>query len=208
MVDRITVSNLALGFFGENNQITDPEEDSTPARRVNNAWDAVRQFVLAKADWSFATRRINLAARIANNEWPIIGYAFAYPLPADFIRPIDLGGLYLDEDDFALEAGPAQRELLVDQAGPLTLRYVFDQQDVARWSPEFIEAFSMRLAWQIADGLTGDKGRKQQALDAYLRTISEAKGSDARQKAPRRRVEGEWTAARRGYGYNRAPNTY
>jgi len=167
----------------------------------------VRSFVLSKTDWSFATRRVNLAARTATDEWPIIGYSNAFPLPTDFIRLVDIGGTRLLETDYAIEAGPARRELLVDRRGPLILRYVFDQEDVARWSPEFVEAFSMRLAWQIADRLSGDKQRKQQALDAYTKTISEARGSDARQKAPRDQLETDWSAARRGYGCNRAPGT-
>lgn len=208
-IDYVTVANLATGFFGEDDQISDPDEDSKPARTVKAAWEPLRLFVLGKADWSFASRRVNLAARPATDEWPIIGYASAYPLPTDFVRLIQLGGEYLDEDCYAIEAGEARRELLVDRTGPLVLRYVFDQDDVTRWSPEFVEAFSMRLAWQIADRLSGDKQRKQQALDAYTRTIAEARGSDARQKAPRDQHETDWSRARRGYGtFNRAPGTY
>lgn len=206
-IDYVTVANLATGFFGEDDQISAPDEDSKPARTVAAAWNAVRAFVLAKSDWSFASRRVNLAARAPSDEWPVIGFERAFPLPQDFIRLIDVGGIRLGEDDYAIEAGPSRRELLVDRTGPLVLRYVFDQEDVTRWSPEFVEAFSMRLAWQIADRLSGDKQRKQQALDAYTRAIGEARGSDARQKPPRDQAETDWSRARHGYGCTRAPGT-
>lgn len=206
-LDYVTVANLATSFFGEN-LISDPDETGTVGEAVRGAWEAVRLFTLSKADWSFATRRVELAARTASADWPIIGFVSAYPLPVDFVKLITLGGVSILEDDYAIEAGPTLRELLVDRTGPLILRYVFDQSDVARWSPEFVEAFSMRLAWQIADRLSGDKQRKEQAKTAFLAAIGEARGSDARQKAPRAQLETDWSAARRGYGSTRAPGTY
>jgi len=208
-LDYVTVANLACGFFGEDNQISDKDQDSKAANAVRNAWDLVRLFVLSKTDWTFATRRQRLAARVPNVEWPIINFEFAYPLPSDFVKLVSVFDQQIGEEDFALESGPNGREILLDRRGPLEIRYIWDVEEVARWSPEFIEAFSMRLAWQVADQLSGDKQRKQQALDAFKTAITDARGSDARQKPPRQMVETDWSRGRRGYGLStRAPGTY
>lgn len=209
MADEIDVeiANLATGFFGEDDQIRSPDDDSKPARSVRAAWVKTRQFVLSKTDWSFASRYSRLSARPDTNaEYPVLGYAYAYPLPARFVRLVRIVEPEGARDDYAIRRGPSGREIFTDYAGPLEIEWIEDVEEVARWSVEFVEAFTMRLAWHVADRLSGDKQRKQQAYDAYREALSSGRNSDARQKPPRAHAQGDWSRGRRDVQL-RAPNT-
>lgn len=204
----VEIANLATGFFGEDDQISSPDDNSKPARSVRAVWRKVRRYVLAKADWSHAKRRSRLSARVDNNTaFPIIGFAYAYPLPSNFIRLVRILEPVGARDDYQIQRGPGgKREILTDYAGPLEIEWIEDVVEPASWSVEFEECFAMRLAWHVADRLSGDKQRKQQAFDAYKMALTSGRNSDARQQPPREHAPTAWNSARRDPDL-RAPNT-
>ena len=60
-------------------------------------------------------------------------------------------------DDYQIQRGPGgKREILTDYAGPLEIEWIEDVVEPASWSVEFEECFAMRLAWHVADRLSGD----------------------------------------------------
>lgn len=209
MADEIDVeiANLATGFFGEDDQIRSADDDSKPARTVRAVWGKIRRYVLAKADWSHARRRASLTARPNTNaSFPIIGYAYAYPLPTRFIRLVRILEPVGARGDYQLQRGPNGREILTDWEAPITIEYIEDVEEPGLWSAEFEECFAMRLAWQIADRLSGDKQRKNQAFEAYKDALRSGRSSDARQQPPREHAETPWNSGRRMVD-QRAPNT-
>jgi hypothetical protein len=66
LLSYVPIANHALGHIGEDDRISDPDEDSRAAREIKTAWETTRLFVLADANWSFATRTFELAARPDN----------------------------------------------------------------------------------------------------------------------------------------------
>jgi hypothetical protein len=206
----VPIANIALGHLGEDNRISGPDEESKAARAVKRAWEATRQFILAEANWSFALRTIDLTERVADPDWPIALERKAFPLPADlvtFVEIVEPRRLEDGKDCFSIEGGPNGQEILCVDAGPITVRYVRDGQDIAdptRWPPAYIEAFAFRLAWQISDELGADKGRKDRALTASDRALKLAKRGNTHTKARRRESAGDWVRARR-CGVERAP---
>lgn len=203
----VEIANLATGFFGEDDQIRSPDDDGKPARTVRAVWAKVRSFVFTKANWSCGRRRSRLAARAANARFPVLDpYSYAFPLPTGFVRLVAILSPEGVKQAYAIVRGPAGREIHCDHAGPLEIEWIEDVADWSLWSAEFTEAFAMRLAYQIADRLSGDKARKQQALQAYKDALSEGAGSDARQQPPQPRVEGAWVRSRRG-GVEGAPTS-
>lgn len=199
----VQIANNALGHIGEDDRISDPDQDSKAARTVKAAWETTRLFVLADAHWSFAARTAEIAARPHNREWPIALGRTAYPLPADLVNLIEIldPDLNDDDDEFAIEAGPNGAELLVDYTGPITIRYVRDHPsiaDPARWSPGFAEAFAFRLGWQVSDPLSADKGRKDRAENSYEKALRKARKANARTKPFRRNPPSDWARARHG----------
>lgn len=208
----VTIANFAIGFFGEDDQIRSPDQDSKPARSVRAVWKLTRQFVRTKSNWSCGRRLSRLAARADSDPlYAVLGYARAFPLPlANFARLIRIVDPYDDSgalSDYKIVRGPKGREILCDYDAPLLIEWSEDVEDPALWSAEFTECFAMRLAWQVADRLSGDKQRKEQALGAYREALTANRNSDARQQPPQRWTDTDWGRVRSGSRGVRAPNT-
>lgn len=206
MLDETQIANLALGHIGEDDRIDSLDDvNSRAARSCKRAWDGVFLFVLAEAHWSFALRTKALTARAASDAYPIALERTAFPLPPDLVRLAEIVDPELDvedSDNYSIEAGPeGGQELLVEDSGPITIRYVRDTPEIrspASWPPAFAEAFSYRLAYQVSDVLAADKARKRTADEKYQETLRKAKKTNAATKPRRSQPTGPWVRARRG----------
>ncbi|MCA0211391.1 MAG: hypothetical protein LCH74_20220 [Proteobacteria bacterium] len=189
-MDRVEISNLALSKLGEDDQLIDPDDDTKPARSIKAVWNSVRDAVLRRHLWNFAMKRALLSRLVAA---PAFGFAHQYQLPDDFIR------LDIDELDtnvlrkWSLEGS---RRLLCDATGPIEVRYVARIAETGDWDALFVEAFACRLAFQVCDRLTGDRGRKQDCWSSYVSAIREATGVDGRENPPVDMMDSSWVTAR------------
>jgi hypothetical protein len=201
MADRVSLSNLALQHIGEDDRISSPDENSRAARIIRTAWTPTFEFVLGEANWGFASLTRALVKRAVNPDFPIALERNAFPLPADLVRFGEVldPDLNDDNDEFSIEGGPNGTELLADEDGPITIRYVANRAefaDPARWPPLFCEAFAFRLAWQISDPLAADKARKDRAFNASEAALSRARRANNRMKAPKGNAATPWSRAR------------
>jgi hypothetical protein len=190
MADYVTVANSALSLIGEDDQIRAPDQDSHAARTIRAAWDVVREAVIRGHPWNFAILRAELAAKA--DPGTIYPWQSFFPLPDGCVRFIEVLDPACARDTFSNENGG----ILANTAGPLYIRYVADVTEVGRWDALFVAAFAGRLAFQIADRITGDRGRKADAWNAYRAAIVEAFGVDAKENPPVEPVEDEWVEAR------------
>lgn len=197
MADYVSVANLALGKIGEVYRISDPAEDSHPARTIAGPWAMVRRAMLRKGKFNVAMTRAELAAQAAtdpNYRLPF-PYTNRFPLPADCLRLVEVfdssGRLF---EDYRSES----KALIANSAGPLYVRYARDLPDVGDWDDIFVEAFAARLGFEIADPLSGDRGRKADCWKEYLHSIGEAGGVDAKEDPPEDAYDSSWVSARFG----------
>lgn len=196
MADRVTVSNLALSLLGEDDQLRDPDEDTHAARSIRAVWDAVRRKVLRKGEFNFSIERHSLASDAAATADSIFPYSYAFPLPQGFIRLIEILDPALAITDYKLE----KRRILASAAGPLRIRCVVDVPEVGDWDDLFVDAFAHRLGYQIAERITGDRSRKADCWNGYLKGIGETIGVDAVENPPEEPIEDDWVLARAGWG--------
>ena len=91
--------------------------------------------------------------------------------------------------------------MLADVTGPLRIRYIADLTEPALWDDLFVRAFAARIGFAIADRITGDRGRKDDAWIAYQDALSQAKRVDARENPQVAWAATEWERARGGFGY-------
>jgi hypothetical protein len=202
MADRVGLSNLALQHIGEDDRIVSPDEDSRPARAIRTAWDLTYEFVLAEANWGFATLTLAIGKRAVHPDFPIALERNAFPLPPDLVRfgEVIEPDLNDETDAFSIEGGPNGSELLAAEDGPITIRYVANRaefKDPARWPSLFCEAFAFRLAWQISDALAADKARKDRAFDGSEKALSRARRANNRMKARKGNASTPWSRSRR-----------
>lgn len=194
MADFVTIANLAASSFGEDDQLRSPDDDTHLSRSVRAVWDVQRRAALRDHSWNFAMRRAELPAQALAT--PPIGWAFSYKLPADCVRLIEVFGW--SRSTYQIEGGA----VLADAQGPLRIRYIADLIEPALWDDLFVQAFANRLAFAIADRITGDRGRKNDAWQAYQAALAEAKRVDARENPQVAWEPSGWERARGGYGYS------
>jgi hypothetical protein len=187
----VTIANLAASALGEDDQLSADTDNTHLSRSVKAVWDVERRAALRDHSWNFAMRRQALPASATQDATP---FGFAYRLPAESVRLIEVLGYC--RSDYQLE-GPF---ILSDAAAPLRIRYIADVTEPAEWDDLFAKAFAMRVAWQIADRITGDTSRAQLAERKYMAALSEAKRVDARENPQVPSVPTGWEMARTGGG--------
>lgn len=174
MADFVTIANLAASALGEDDQLSSPDDDTHISRSVRAVWDVERRAALRDHSWNFAMRRVALPKVAVSSQDPY-PFSFAYRLPADCVRLIEVMGF--GRSDYQLEAD----FILANAPAPMRVRYLADVTEPALWDDLFVKAFAMRIAWQIADRITGDPNRVQLAERKYRSALSEAKRVDARE---------------------------
>lgn len=191
MTDFVTIANLAASALGEDDQLRSPDDDTHLSRSVRAVWDLERRAAIRDHSWNFAMARAALP-RVADAS-DLYPFGFAYRIPADAVRLVEVMGLRRD-------AYELQGDLILsDAAAPLRIRYLRDMAEPAQWDDMFAKAFAMRVAWQIADRITGDPNRVQLAERKYRDALSEAKRVDARENPPVANEATGWERAR-GWG--------
>lgn len=204
MADRVEISNLTLSKLGEDDQLEDPLDNRKPARSINAVWDMVRDMVLRAHLWNFAidpgglelSHDANFTAS-ALSDW-----RYRFRLPTDFIR-LDLQNCRPRWERGDVQIG--RQHLYANIPGPVHILYVSRVENCGDWDPLFVEAFACRLAFQVADRLTGDRGRKSDCWQAYSVALKEAKGIDGRENPPQPSEATGWEMARYDGGYGSDP---
>jgi hypothetical protein len=192
----VQVANLALQKIGADDQLTDPSDPTPAAQAIAAAWEPIRRAVLRKGKFNFSLTRAELTAQASSSPGYRTPYPFEYrfPLPSDFLRFVEVLGPSSVIDRYKLERGA----VLADSIGPVFVRYVADVEDAAEWDDLFVEAFAARLAFQVADRVTGDRGRKSDCWAEYRAAIRETAGVDAKEDPPEEAQDSSWITARFG----------
>ena len=193
MPSKVSLMNRALCVFA-GARIVSPDDDTREAMHCNMAWDGVRDTVLAVFPWGFATKWARLAK---NTTAPAFGFRHAYALPVDFLYLIDIRAgddLTAQPDQHALVDGAVLTD--ADQA---LARYVYRHEHCALWPPHFCEAFTLRLAVEVAPYLAQEAGIGVRLRAVYHQALALAVTADARQdNAPPVRESCDYIDCRQG----------
>jgi hypothetical protein len=158
----VGVANIALDWLKEG-IINDFDDDRPAGRWMKRNFVPVRDMTLCLNPWRFAVQRHNLpeAATI-----PAFGYFHQYLKPDGCLRvlPLRYGGAtngalmrYSVEGDY----------ILTDSSAPLKCRTIQQVADPTKWSPLFIDAFSLQLALRLGNWLTGKETFVARIAQAY-----------------------------------------
>lgn len=197
MADYVAVANLAMQKLGANDRISAPDQDSDVARTIAAAWDIVRERTIRGGKhapkWNFALRYADVPARAPSASNPLpYGWTSAFPFPDRCLRVVEIV-----RPEAAIRFWKvANNEILTSTAGPLGLWYLIDVEEISLWDALFVDTFAARLAYQTADRITGDMGRKFACRDEWVANLIDAAGVDAGEDPPVEPDESDWVLAR------------
>lgn len=147
------IANLALDILKTEN-IEDIEMvDGDPIAEVlNRWWDVSKKACLEGFPWNFASTRDSIPLV---SPAPTSGYTDAYQLPNDFVSLNWITDEYypLSQWDYTIEGN----HLLINNGGAETLNigYVFNSDDIAKWTSRFKIYVAYQLAYFTAFKMTG-----------------------------------------------------
>lgn len=143
------VCNLALARLGARRIANYESDTSTEAKACRLHFDQVRDGLLRRHQWDFATTSKALSQL---EDAPLSEYAVAWQLPADCERIIRIssGDAMAPVKAFARRG----RHLLTEDLASCELVYVSNAVEIADWDSLFIEAVALKLAARIAGDVT------------------------------------------------------
>jgi len=197
---KTVIANLAISHLGINKQISNFDTDkSAEGNAVRQFYDQARTQALSDFRWSFARAFITLALVQCNPtiEW---GYSYRYPSNCLLLRRI-LSGLRTDTHQtripFLIGTDNVSGLIYTDMQAAES-EYTFNQEDVSKFTPEFVMALSLKIAFMIAPMLTaGDPFKLRESINGlYEKSLSRAEINIGTEEQPDRDVESEFIRSR------------
>lgn len=181
MSSDVFISNLALAHIGKPsiNSLTEARAEAAACRRF---YDHSRRKMLQLSAWTFAKKRVNLAAASDNDFDERWLYQYARPSEAlsilRVIPPIS--------PRFSVARPPfeVRENSVYTNITPAVCEFIFDQTDAARFSPLFCEALSYDLASYLANALLRSDKMRNMMRNETKEALSLAITADAAQDAP------------------------
>lgn len=205
----VQIYNLALNAVGERSNISLPTEKSRAAEVCRLWYDPVREQALSAAPWPEVTKIIYLAETAVreNDDWletePRPGYAYAYALPTDMLRP-----QYLTDFTRFLLTTLGGSKVLHTNTFEAAFAYTYDETNPTMWSPELRMAIAYGLAANICMPLSGKPSRAKMLADKANELIIGARLSAANASTEQMDAVPEWIAARGYTGTTNAQYIY
>lgn len=183
-VSEVDVANSALAKLGDY-RIISLNDNTREARLVKQQFSKIRDELLRAHPWKFATTRAVLALLPSA---PAYGYTYAYGLPTDCIRVIEIDD---NDEQWTVEGG----QLLTDLPNACC-KYVRQSTIPGEWEASFAEAFASKLAHDICYAVTQSASLKEQLLKEYQLKIQEARTFNAQEAGGDSVYAAQWLHSR------------
>lgn len=200
MTSNVDIANYAMNIIGASN-ISAFDENSKPARLINQRYNGIRDAVFRSHPWNCLIRRAELAQEVTA---PAFGYTYQYALPTDpfCLRVLEFsnGSLSYPQDNmFSNSGGPVfvieGRKLLTDE-GTARIKYIARVTDPNEYDAGLVETLAARLAMELAYAITGSTSVVQIATALYDEKMREARFVDATEGAPQKLEASDFIDAR------------
>jgi hypothetical protein len=144
------ICNLALGLLGEPPISDIDDTDSKAAMYCRQFYGQCRDALLMKHTWPCAIKRATLQQCSAAPEFE---YAYAYTLPADYLRMLHPEEKTLQ---YAIEYDADGIRVLVCNSDEVRIKYLAKITEPGRFDALFVDALAASLAARIAYPITGN----------------------------------------------------
>lgn len=148
----VSIVNRALAFLGAN-KITSLSDETLEAQAANNMYEGSLKSILSECCWGFAKKRVVLNMLTVK---PAFGGGNYFQPPSDLVRIFE-----------KTANAEFEGEYLLSCADRLGIVYTFLQKDTNRYTPQFIDAFACRLAFDMSFDLTNSSSKQETLLKLY-----------------------------------------
>lgn len=189
--------------------ITDVDNPQTVMeKRLGFLYDKVRRYVLRLGVWNFA-QQIKTIANL-KEEVPE-GFAMVFEFPNDFVRfeGFVVDGEYIVPDTSSYMIANSKIYLRgpnyavqKDNVSLLTIKYIKDFEEVRRFDDCFLDAFILRLAYELAYMTTTKTTLTNRLNEEFWESITQARMIDGQEQKPRVVSRSKWVQARRAGSYS------
>ena len=199
MANEVSICNRALTHIRART-IQSLSESTREARACNTFFEDTRDSVLEDFPWNFASKEQALAELSGES---FSGWDHVYQYPSDCVKAREIynslsqirhqrvlipGGEYItevtrvqaDKIEFEIKVKSdfSSRVLLTNQDEAI-LFYTARVTNPTVFSSEFVDAFSVRLAAELAISIKGNANLRTSLMTHYLTLINQAEASDA-----------------------------
>ena len=200
MLSSVDIANMALSFIGVES-IETFSEASPAAKQLTLFYPTTLEEILREGCWNFCKKTVTLA--LTNNtdaEW-----AYVYEYPTDCIKALRVinpeHGTYsrqFDDQREQYNIGLSQDNTRLIQCNVRVakLEYIANVTDVALFSSDFVEAFSLKLASKISHQLTGNPNLAMNFLQMYMSSVQNAMTRAANESNSPTKQESQYARAR------------
>ena len=97
-----------------------------------------------------------------------------------------------DQEKYKIEG----EYILTDQENNLNIKYIYRNEDTAKYDSLFVEALACKLAFEACERITQSNTKKENLERDYETAMSKAKMRDGYEDDPRDYIEDDWVTAR------------
>lgn len=202
MTNDTDLANHALALISEEPITAITDTASTNARTCRTFATEARLETLRMGRWNCATKRATLTQLALA---PLGNYSYAYQLPADFLRLMEVNGEAVRAADEYFEI---EGKRLVTSAETVWVRYIADI-GIGACDPLLQAAIAVRLAQKIALPLSARLEQAEALEQLFQRRLKEAQSIDAKETASGENPSWDRVLSRsrtgRARGYRRNP---
>jgi hypothetical protein len=192
------ICNLTATKLGSE-RITSLDDDSPIAKDLAFLYEQARDTEISLYNWVFAIKRTTLAADTTTPD----EYTYQYSIPYDCLRILQVGDYYPSQSyggivdseylDYVIENG----KILTDQGAPLTIKYIYRNEDATTYPSPFQTSLACKLAILCCEARTQSNTKKDMLWKEYQISIRDAIKVNAIQKVPKRLATSSLIRSRR-----------
>lgn len=170
MASEVEICNLALQRLGQQANLIGLSENSVYAETAKSSLPIVRDSLLERHAWNFATTRVRMPKM---KERPI-GWAASYKVPSDCVRVLTVYEErpkdFWEGKTWVVEMQGDDRVVCTNMKEPI-LKYVRKVKNAELFSPMFADA----LAWHLAAALAGPIVKGDTGMTVGVKLIEQAR---------------------------------
>lgn len=200
MATKLSIYNGALALLGET-PLASLSENRSARYWLDRSWDdGLVNYCLEQAQWSFATRTLEMT--YSTSIIPAFGFQYAFEVPDDFI---ELNSFWVDPwcqnplDTYFFEAS-----VIYAASDTIYMKYVSNDSNyggnLARWPQTFTRYVECRLASLVQANITNSENTQAKIDRSEAKALMTAKNMDKRLKPKDTLPLGNWTKSRIGAG--------